>query len=185
MIKKGLTLTKCCGVVYYEKDINNIKDFCLSKGLHFYYIKHIGANEELQEDNHKEHWHFVIESDSQHRFVINSLVNETLKENLFQKCDNVHSYLRYMTHIDYLDKEHYEIKDIISNVDYDLINNYINDVVVDKKELDKQTFNLLCDMILSQEIKSFKQVIEYCRTNNLDYKTNWTMTIVQLLKVVY
>lgn len=185
MIKKGLNLTKCCGVCYYEEDINNIKNFCISKGLHYYYIKHNGFNEEQENDTHKEHWHFIIESDSQHRFIINSMLSETLKENLFQKCDNVHSYLRYMIHIDYLDKEHYEIKDINSNVDIDLITSYINDVVVDKKELDRETFNMLCDLILSKDITSFKQVIEYCRNNNLDYKTNWTMTLVQLLKVVW
>lgn len=182
MIKKGLNLTKCCGVAYDFRDIDRIVDFSLKKGLRYYYINHIGKNEEDSDDTHKQHWHFIIESDSQHRFIINSLLTDTFKENLFQKCDNVHSYLRYMIHIDYLDKEHYEIKDIKSNVDYDLIASYINDVIVDKKEINKENFNSILDLILTKEITNFKQVIKYCRSNDIDYQTIWTNTFVQLLK---
>lgn len=182
MIKKGINLTKCCGVAYDISDINRVVDFSLKKGLRYYFINHIGKNEEILDDTHKEHWHFIIESDSQHRFIINSLLTETFKENLFQKCDNVHSYLRYMLHIDYLDKEHYQINDIKSNVDYGLIESYINDVVIDKKELDKQNFNTLLDLILTRELTHFKDIIQYCRLNNIEYKTCWTNTFVQLLK---
>lgn len=182
MIKKGINLTKCCGVAYDICDIDRVVDFSNKKGLRYYYIKHIGKNDEIEEDSHKEHWHFIIESDSQHRFIINSLITDSFKENLFQKCDNVHSYLRYMLHIDYLDKEHYQIKDIISNVDYDLIESYVNDVVIDKKERDKENFNTLLDLILTKELTHFKDIIKYCRLNDIEFKTSWTNTFVQLLK---
>lgn len=182
MIKKGKTLTKVCGVCYSFNDIESIVDFCCSKGLRYYYIMHKGNNDEIKDDTHKQHWHFIIESDSQHRFIINSLISESLTENLFQKCDNVHSYLRYMTHIDYLDKEHYNVKDIVCNIDRELLQSYIDEIVVDKDLLNKQNFALLCDLVCSSHIKSFREVIQYCRLNNIEYKTSWTTTIVHLLK---
>lgn len=181
MIKKNITITKCCGVCYYEKDINSIVDFCLKKGFHFYYIKH-NAKSDSEEHELKEHWHFIIESDSQHRFIINSLITDTLKENLFEKLNNVHSYLRYMTHIDYIDKEHYDVDLIVSNVAKGLIINYINDVIVDKDLINREYFNALIDLILSGQLLTFKQVMLYCRKNNIEYKISWTNTLVQLLK---
>lgn len=184
MIKKGKTLTKCCGVCYSKDDINSIVDFCLSKGLRYYFIRHSGFNDEVKDDSHKEHWHFIIESDSQHRFIINSLISDSLKENLFQSCENVHSYLRYMTHIDYLDKEHYPITDITTNIDFDLLNSYINDIVVDKVLQSKENFNLICDLICAndEELSSFRGVLKFCRLHNIEYKTSWTTTIINLLK---
>ena len=182
MIKKGINLTKCCGVAYNISDIDRVVDFSLKKGLRYYYIKHIGKNDEIEDDNHKVHWHFIIESDSQHRFIINALLTDTFKENLFQKCDNVHSYLRYMLHVDYLDKEHYKISDIVSNVEFALVESYVNDIVIDKKELDKENFNIILDMILTKELCSFGAIIKYCRLNNIEYKTSWTITFIQLLK---
>lgn len=209
MIKKGLNITKCCGVCYYESDINSIVDFCLKKGFRYYYIKHIGASQESmpcvltntttdtqysqnnsadtptetsENVDKKVHWHFIIESDSQHRFIINSLISETLKENLFQKLDNVHSYLRYMTHIDYIYKEHYQINEIKSNVSIDIITDYINEVIVDKDLINRECFNTLLDLILSHDLTNFKEVIMYCRKNDIQFKTSWTNTLVQLLK---
>ena len=111
MIKEKQTLTKCCGVCYNQIDIDNIVKFCLSYGFKYYYIKH-----EADEEENKEHYHFIIQSDSNHRFIIKTLLNDNFTSNLFQPLKSVNAYLRYMTHIDYVQKQQYDVDLICSNI---------------------------------------------------------------------
>lgn len=182
MIKKNTTLTKVCGIAYDIDDIKRVIEFSNSRSFKWYYIYHNGANDEEKEDNHKEHYHFVIESDTQHRFLINSLITETFGINLFQKCTNVDAYLRYMTHIDYVDKEKYSYLNIISNVESDIIKSRIEKASVDLKEIDTLNFETLVDLILDGSFHNFRHVMIYCRQNNISYKMQWTNTLMQLLK---
>ena len=107
--------SKVCCVLYHKVDLKRLVAFCQKHTFKFYYIRHNDFDENMNEK--KQHWHFVIESDSKHRFNIKSLLSDTLGVNLFNKLDSVDKYLRYMLHIDYIDKKHYDLHRIVSNVD--------------------------------------------------------------------
>lgn len=182
MIKNNSACSKICGVVYSIEDIDRIVKYAINKHINYYWLKHLGSNDLDCEDNHKEHYHFILESDSSRRFYVNKFVSDTCGNNLFQKCDNVNAYLRYMTHIDYLDKEHYEINDIVSNISKNDIYDRIDSVIVNTKELDEIHFNTLIEMCCSGQFQSFRQVMSYCLVNNIKYKTSWTTTICNILR---
>lgn len=171
--------TKVCGIAYEFVDIERVVNFCDKHCYKYYYIKHL-ADEEVN----KAHYHFIIESDSYHRFNIKTLLTDTFKINLFEKCNNVASYLRYMTHIDYDNKHHYDIKDIISCVSIDVISTLIYESSIDKEELEYNAFVEICCLINSKDLRSLFDVIEYCKLNSIKYKTSWTFTFWHLLNSI-
>lgn len=128
------TYTKVSAIVYDKEVLMQFKDYCIKKDIKYYYIKHIAKNEK------KEHYHFIIASDTNHRFNIKTLVSEKQPINLFEKCKNVACNLRYMLHIDYIDKEHYKVNDIVSN---DSLHNIIDmvDSVGNRNKLEKVNLN--------------------------------------------
>lgn len=169
------TLTKVCCLIYNESEVNRLVELCSSKGLKYAYIKHLPESEDK-----KEHYHFVIFSNSMLRFRLTKFVSDLTPINLFEKLNNVNCYLRYMTHVDYVDKKQYEAVDIISNVND--IKSRILSVEVDTKELKKQDKKLVFKyaMTLAHNIID---VVNFCFDNDIDYNSSWTFTLKELIKV--
>lgn len=180
MVERGSTLTKVCGIAYDFKDIERIVDFSIKYGFAYYYIQH-----QPDEEEKKEHFHFIIESDSKHRFCIRSLLTDTFTDNLFQKIKSVNAYLRYMTHKDYSMKNHYSEEDIVSNIDTMSIFQKIEDANPDKisrEEQKKYEFYSVINSIEMYHFTTISQVIRYCIENNITYDLHWTYTLRTIMQ---
>ena len=171
--------SKVCCVLYHKVDLKRLVAFCQKHTFKFYYIRHNDFDENMNEK--KQHWHFVIESDSKHRFNIKSLLSDTLGVNLFNKLDSVDKYLRYMLHIDYIDKKHYDLHRIVSNVDKQIINDLINKACLSQQEINYNNFQLIINMIINHELMTYQDVLRFCFDNNIKYITTWSFTILNLL----
>lgn len=174
------SFSKICCIVYDIFSLKSLINFAKKHCFKFYYIRHDDFDE--NSDLKKRHWHFIIESDSKHRFNIKSLISENLPINLFKKLDSVVAYLRYMTHIDYVDKRHYSIKRIISNVSSIEIENMISNANLCSKEIRDNNFNEIVLLIIQGCFNSFTDILIYCNDNDIKYSTNWTFTFNLLLK---
>lgn len=178
--------SKICCLAYDFQDVQRLVDFCCKHNYKYYYIKHNDYDENIEDI--KTHYHFIIESDSYHRFNIKSLLTDNFKINLFQKLDSVKSYLRYMLHLDYDMKEKYTLNDIISNVDLNIIENLINDTTKSKQEETDENFKKVMQYIFNEVdngvILNLRDIIEYCIDNKLTYKASWSFTIINLLKLL-
>lgn len=177
MIKLKNNYSKVCGVAYDFKDITRIVKFSNKHNFIYFYIKHFPDDE-----NDKIHYHFIIYSNVGKRFIVDSLITETFKLNLFQECVNVGAYLRYMIHIDFPLKKQYIIDKIKSNMSLPFIQNLIDNFNKTKVDINKENFNILCDLILSDNFVSLKDVIRYCLDNDIKYNTSWSFTFKELLK---
>lgn len=213
MIENRKTITKVCGVCYSDKAIEKIVNFAKMHNYKYYYILHYGdiENENIALDidytasnnminrlfeNNKYHYHFCIVSSKKHRFVIDSLIddveyndngdiidNGALTNNLFNKLDDIGSYLRYMLHIDYDMKEHYIIDDIKSN---DNVNN-IEQLIL-KAENKEYSYNdvvfLVMDYIDScdKDNITMKELLIFLKDNNIDIKRDYLPLIIMMLK---
>lgn len=169
------TLTKVCGVAYEFSDIEKIVEFCKTYDYAYYYIKHIPDDEET-----KEHYHFIIESNYTKRFRIMSLLSDTFKENLFKPLKNVNSYLRYMTHCDYDFKTKYSSDEIISNIDTFTIEDMIqqaNPNKLDMKEVKANEFYSVVSAIEDYNLTSISSIMAYCIENHIIYDLHWTYTL--------
>ena len=175
MIKQNTNLSKCCGIAYDYIDIERIVQFCNKHNFRYYVMKHLAD----VEDEEKEHYHFIIESDRQHRFVISSLLTDTFKANLFEKCENVGSYLRYMTHCDYALKHKYDVAEFISNVPDFVIQVLIDEANMNltKQERRQNDFYAVIEAISSENLFSLVDIISWCRNNNIAFDTKWTYTL--------
>ena len=131
-------VSKVCVVLYNMNDVRRCVDFAKKYNFYYYYIEHKPGNEDL-----KVHYHVIIESDSYHRFVVSSLVSETAPINLFSKCDSVSAYLRYILHLDYIDKVKYDVSDIVSNNSIDNINKMVDLGSKKQSEINNENFILL------------------------------------------
>lgn len=181
MTKKDIknSHSRVCGIAYDKKDITRIVKFAIKHKLNYYYIKHKKEQEDL-----KQHFHFIIEGDSKHRFNIGCLLSESFTINLFEKCTSVDAYLRYMLHLDYVDKIHYNTCDIISNVsDFDIALKVDYDNM-SKTEINKSNFNLIIKNIISGELCSLAEIYNFCIDNEIDYLSSWTFSFVQFLKKI-
>ena len=112
--------SKVCLIAYQFDDVERIVDWCKKRAYKYAFIKHIGQpqqfdSNEYEGDITKDHYHILILSSREHRFKVNSLVSKTLGFNLIFKLKDEADYLRYLLHLDYDDKEHYQLSDIISN----------------------------------------------------------------------
>ena len=172
--------SKVCGVAYDINDIKRIIAFCRKHNFKWYYIRHNDYDENMEEK--KKHYHFIIESDSSHRFNIKSLLTDTFKCNLINKLDNVAYYLRYMIHIDYIDKQHYDIKRIISNVSNKEIEYIIKGALLTQKDINNANFVRIINMVLNGELTTFKEIMYFCIDNDIRYCTPWSFTLINLLK---
>ena len=168
------TLTKVCCVIYEESEVSRFVELCESKGLKYAYIKHFP-----EEEDKKEHYHFVVFSNSRLRFRIIKFVSELTPINLFEKLNNVNCYLRYMTHIDYVDKQQYEVENIISNVND--VKSRILSVEVDPKELKKQDKKLVFKYAITIA-HNITDVVKFCFDNDIEYNSSWTFTLKELIK---
>lgn len=199
MIENQKTLTKVCGICYTDKDIDNIVSFCKKNNYKYYYILHYGTieNENIAIDidytidnnminrisnDNKYHYHFCIIGGKNHRFVIDSLITDSLSNNLFMSLKNVGAYLRYMLHIDYDMKEHYVITDIKSNDNYNNI-----DSLIKKADNESLSYNdivfIVMDLIESTESElNLKEVLKYLKDSNIDIKRDYLPLIIMLLK---
>ena len=175
------TFTKVCFIAYDFKDVDNAIQFCLKYDFQYYYIKHKGESEN-EEIEKKEHYHFVIESDYNHRFHLTSLVSDSLPINLFDRCGDVKKYLRYLTHMDYVDKLHYDVSDIISNVPSDVIQVYIDSVSFihySYNDLSK----IIIDFIFStRDVPKFTDVYNYLMSQHIPLTPQVNGLIIILIK---
>lgn len=177
-VKLSDTLSKVCLISYDDEFITKLKEFCSNHNYKYYYIKH-----KPDIDNEKDHYHIIIESDSYHRFSIKGLVDEKTPLNLFEKLKNVSAYLRYMTHCDFDNKIHYDIKEIISNVNIETIMELIDSAdpnALTEKELADRFYQDMLIRILSRELKTLPECVSYAITNNITWKSSWTFTIKNL-----
>lgn len=184
MLEKDLkcSFSKVCCVCYYIQDIKKMVAFCRKHDFKFYYIRHDDFDEFGNEK--KRHWHFLIESDSYHRFNIKSLLTDTLKINLFQRVKSADLYLRYMIHIDYIDKKHYNVGRIVSNVESSLIDYAIKNACLSERDINRANFNSICLKIHTQVLCSLNDIISYCIDNEIKYSTSWTFTFKTLLNEI-
>lgn len=179
MVERTSTLTKVCGVAYDFVDIQRIVEFSLKYGFAYYYILHQPDDEET-----KLHYHFIIESDSKHRFIIKSLLTDTFKNNLFQKLNSVNAYLRYMTHIDYAMKTKYDFEAIVSNIDTMSIYQKIEEANPNKlsrEEQKKYDFYSVINSIEMYNFTTISQIVRYCIENDITYDLHWTYTIKTIM----
>lgn len=181
MTKKDIknSYSKICGIAYEKKDITRIVKFAKKHKLNYFYIKH-----KKEIDEKKNHYHFIIEGDSYHRFNIGCLISDTLTVNLFQKCSSVDAYLRYMLHIDYVDKIHYTTCNIISNLIEKDLNIRINYDDRSKTEINYDNFTLILTLINVGTLSSLADIFQFCCDNDIKYLQSWTFTFVQFLKKV-
>ena len=199
MIENQKTLTKVCGICYTDKDIDNIVSFCKKNNYKYYYILHYGTieNENIALDidytiysnlenrintDNKYHYHFCIYGGKNHRFVIDSIISDTLSNNLFMPLKNIGAYLRYMLHIDYDMKEHYIVPDIKSNDNYNNINE-----LIEKADNENISYNdivfMVMDLIENTEGDlNLKEVLKYLKDSHIDIKRDYLPLIIMLLK---
>lgn len=177
MIKLKNNYSKVCGVAYDFVDITRIRKFCNKHKFIYFYIKHLPDI-----DDDKIHYHFVIFSNIGKRFIVDSLITDTFKINLFQECSNVGAYVRYMIHIDYPLKRQYSINKIKSNMSIPLIQDLIDNCCKSKSDINNDNFNFLCNLILNGNFDSLKDVIRFCIDNDIRYITSWSFTFRELLK---
>lgn len=181
-VKLNDSLTKVCCVLYDSDKVNTLVEWCKKHAYKYYYIKH-----QPEAEKTKEHFHFCIESDSKHRFNMKSISSEE-DINLFEKCNSIGQYVRYMTHCDYDEKIKYEDTDIISNVPIETIRQLIEEAdpnrlsATEKSEAD---FNYIMSLIINGELRNLPQIIDYCLTHDIEYKRQWTYTINSLLNSLY
>lgn len=171
------TLTKVCGIAYDYQDIERVIDFCNKHTFNYYIMKH--TPEESEEET-KEHWHFIIESDTKHRFIVSSLLTETFKINLFEPCSNVGYYLRYMTHCDYALKKHYSIDEFISNVCDISIKCLIEQAENNsksKQERNIENFYAVIQAIELEGLYTIPEILKWCKENDIIYDLHWTYTL--------
>lgn len=177
------SFTKVCGVAYAWCDIKRIINFCIKHNYNWYYIKHNDFEENINEI--KLHYHFIIESSSKHRFNIKSLLTDTFKINLFEKCDNVGKYLRYMVHIDYDAKKHYDFEKIHSNIGLEKITQLIDNCDKSKTDITENNFQevllYLFQCFDSDKTIKLRDIIQYCLDNDINFKSSWTFTINSLI----
>ena len=177
-VDKKNTYTKVCGVVYDPLEIISLCNWCINHNYKYYYILH-----KADEEDKKDHFHFIIESNCYHRFKLSWFLNDS-NSHLWFICNNVGNYLRYMTHIDYDDKLHYEINDIISNISLECIRNLIesSDVnALSNKELEIEDFHSICKKIINNELNSLSEVLLFCFDNGITYNTKWSYTLKLLI----
>ena len=179
MIKCTNSYSKVCGVAYDIIDIKRIVAFCKKHKYFFYYIRHTD-DDELTGKTYKRHYHFIIESDSTHRFNVTCLMTDTFKPNLLETCVSVPKYLRYMLHIDYDDKPHYNIDRIITNRDKTDLVELVGNANFTKADIKRANFNLLLTKIVNGDFSTWKEIIPFCLENGINYETSWTFTFKAL-----
>lgn len=184
MINVKNAYSKVCGIAYDLSDIDRIVAFAIKHNYYYYYIEH--SPEELaseEDEDFKLHYHFIIESDSKRRFNVGCLLTDSFKANLFEKCDNVIAYLRYMVHADYDFKIKYDYNDIKTN------NLNYQDSIIEmcfgydsNKSASQIAFEKVLEYIMYYKPVNLTQVIMYCINNNIKYLANWTATCRTLIE---
>lgn len=161
-IKKG-TFTQILIEIYNNDDLNNVINFCKNYNYKGIYILH-----KAEKDEEKEHIHFLIKSDSHHRFHLCSLISDTLVYYNFAKCKTASTdFCKYVLHLDYDTKIKYQFSDIkfinykkedIKRIEMACLFN------TDFNTLDEELYNkqTLLRMLFNCQFTSFQEIIQFC-----------------------
>ena len=132
----------------------------------YYYILHDRDVNDKTGEIKKPHYHLLVKLDNAISIekIIKSLLNERgtqeAIENDFSIVKSFKGMLRYLIHKDNLEKEQYNLNEIITN-DRN-ISYYFNDNTI------VENFQLITQIIKDSKIKSMRDLIYYCvETNNI------------------
>lgn len=139
---------------YLDKNKDYIKEYV--------YIKHIA-----EEEDKVDHIHLFIEfNNPKNRKPISNALN--INEILIQSCKSKKSILRYFLHKDFPNKIQYEIENLISNIDINILHCMIESKVETEEEYLQQQIDYidnglrLTDLIrISIEDKNVNQLRRY------------------------
>ena len=129
-------------IVCYDEHL--LKEFLLEYAnsiKEYAYIKHLPESEEK-----KEHYHVFIEFfNPKNHSTIAKQLNVNIR--LVQTCKDRYKLIRYFVHKDNLDKIQYEIDEIITDMDINVIYNILNDI--NKYKRDEEFLSLQLDYLHS------------------------------------
>lgn len=159
-------------IIYYFNDFyDNFFDY-ISNNYKYAYILH---DKDYLEDGtlKKEHYHVLLFFDNAR--YLSSIVKEferfNINLNQFSFIKNKKKAIRYLIHIDNKNKYHYELSDIISNLED--ISSYFND----DNSIEQNDVIKIIEYIKKYPFISFYDLAYYVSTNNLwsTYRRNYSI----------